>query len=181
MAEIDILSNEVRRLDRVVKTFLDFSRPVDVKLTEVDLVAIAREVAELTTPQAALANIKVWFEAAVATAAIRGDADMLKQAILNLVLNAIEAMKNGGNLWLRVSREQDVIILNVSDDGPGIPAEARDKVFQLYFTTKQRGSGIGLAMTYRAVQLHNGTISFSTELSRGTAFQMQFPAVGRYP
>ena len=105
---------------------------------------------------------------------------MLKQAILNLVLNAIEAMKNGGNLWLRVSREQALVVLNVSDDGPGIPSEARDKVFQLYFTTKLRGSGIGLAMTYRAVQLHNGTISFSTELGRGTAFQMQFPAQIRH-
>ena len=179
-AEIDILSKEVRRLDRVVKTFLDFSRPVDVKLTDVDLVAIAREVAELTTPQAGLANIHVWFEAAAEAAPIRGDADMLKQAILNLVLNAIEAMKNGGNLWLRVSREQNLVVLNVSDDGPGIPPEARDKVFQLYFTTKLRGSGIGLAMTYRAVQLHNGTISFSTELGRGTAFQMQFPTLVRY-
>ena len=180
VAEIDILSREVRRLDRVVKTFLDFSRPVDVKLTEVDLVDIAREVADLTTPQASLADIKVWFEAAAEAAPIRGDADMLKQAILNLVLNAIEAMKNGGNLWLRVSREENIMLLNVSDDGPGIPVEARDKVFQLYFTTKQRGSGIGLAMTYRAVQLHNGTINFSTEMGRGTAFQMQFPALVRY-
>lgn len=180
LGEIDILSKEVRRLDRVVKTFLDFSRPVDVKLSEVDLVAIAKEVADLTTPQAALANIQVWFEAAAESAPIRGDADMLKQAILNLVLNAIEAMKSGGNLWLRVSREQNLVVLNVSDDGPGIPPEARDKVFQLYFTTKLRGSGIGLAMTYRAVQLHNGTISFSTELGRGTAFQMQFPALVRY-
>jgi signal transduction histidine kinase len=180
MAEIDILSNEVRRLDRVVKTFLDFSRPVDVKLTEVDLVAIAREVAELTTPQAGLAHIRVWFEDSAESAPIRGDADMLKQAILNLVLNAIEAMKNGGNLWLRVSRDGNAVILNVSDDGPGIPAEAQDKVFQLYFTTKIRGSGIGLAMTYRAVQLHNGTINFSTELGRGTAFQMTFPALVRY-
>jgi len=180
MAEIDILSNEVRRLDRVVKTFLDFSRPVDVKLTEVDLIAIAREVAELTTPQARLANIQVWFEYAGDAAPIRGDADMLKQAILNLVLNAIEAMKNGGNLWLRVSRDGNAVVLNVSDDGPGIPSDARDKVFQLYFTTKLRGSGIGLAMTYRAVQLHNGTINFSTESGRGTAFQMTFPALVRY-
>jgi signal transduction histidine kinase len=178
--EIDILSKEVRRLDRVVKTFLDFSRPVDVKLSEVDLVAIAREVAELTTPQAGLAGIQVWFEAGLDAAPIRGDADMLKQAILNLILNAIEAMKKGGNLWLRVSREGNIVLLNVSDDGPGIPAEARDKVFQLYFTTKERGSGIGLAMTYRAVQLHNGTINFSTEMGRGTAFQLQFPALVRY-
>lgn len=179
--EIDILTKEVRRLDRVVKTFLDFSRPVDVKLTEVDLAAIAREVAALTTPQAGLAGIKVWFDAVADPAPIRGDADMLKQAILNLVLNGIEAMKQGGNLWLGVSREAATVVLNVADDGPGIPPEVRDKVFQLYFTTKEKGSGIGLAMTYRAVQLHNGTINFSTELGRGTSFQIQFPALVRHP
>jgi hypothetical protein len=70
----------------------------------------------------------------------------------------------------------DTVTLEVADSGPGIPASLRDKVFQLYFTTKTRGSGIGLAMTYRAVQLHNGTIAFSSEEGQGTTFQLQFPA-----
>jgi signal transduction histidine kinase len=197
--EIDVLSKEVTRLDRVVKTFLDFSRPVEVKLEEIDLEALTREVAELMAPQARLANIEMRFEApvavrTVATAGsilaerstngsgrnstwIRGDADMLKQAVLHLVTNALDAMKNGGNLLLSVTPEGNSVVLDVADDGPGIPQAVREKVFQLYFTTKSRGSGIGLAMTYRAVQLHNGTIDFTSEDGRGTTFHMRFPAV----
>ncbi len=106
---------------------------------------------------------------------------MIKQVILNLVTNAMEAMRDGGRLRLTASRSGgpawDIVTLEVADSGPGIPAGLRDKVFQLYFTTKTRGSGIGLAMTYRAVQLHNGTIAFTSEEGQGTTFQLQFPAV----
>ena len=169
----------MRRLDRVVKTFLDFSRPVEVRLVEVDLAALVREVADLMTPQAGLARIDLEFHAPAGRepAAIRGDADMLKQAVLNLVTNALDAMKDGGHLRLTVHRAADAVVLEVADDGPGIPPELRQKVFQLYFTTKPKGSGIGLAMTYRAVQLHNGTIDFTSEDGRGTTFRLQFPAV----
>jgi len=188
IAEIDILSKEVRRLDRVVKTFLDFSRPLEVRLQEVDLAVLAAEVADLFGPQARLAGIALRFEtgengAAASTSLapspmiIRGDPDMLKQAILNLVTNALEAMKSGGNLVLRAMRVNGTVTLSVADDGPGIPPELREKVFQLYFTTKTKGSGIGLAMTFRAVQLHNGTIDFTSEDGRGTTFRLQFPAL----
>jgi signal transduction histidine kinase len=194
--EIDILSKEVRRLDRVVKTFLDFTRPVEVRFEAVDLAALAREVADLMMPQARLAHIALDFAAPGNLAAyMRGDADMLKQAILNLVTNALDAMAHRtsraegsstatstaddvpGELHLRVTNSGDVVRLEVADNGPGIPLDLRDKVFQLYFTTKQRGSGIGLAMTYRAVQLHNGTIEFTSEDGRGTTFCLQFPAL----
>src|SRR3984957_10498878 len=178
VAEIEILSSEVRRLDRVVKTFLDFSRPVDVKLEKVNLAELVSEVAKLMTPQAELANVTLEFQALENDPAfINGDPDMLKQAVLNLVTNALDVMKNGGELRLRVSRVNDYVVLEVVDNGPGIPPELRDKVFQLYFTTKAKGSGIGLAMTYRAVQLHNGTIDFTSEDGRGTTFRLQFPAL----
>ncbi len=175
--EIDVLSKEVRRLDRVVKTFLDFSRPLEVRFAEVDLGALVSEVATLMTPQARVAGVEVHFEAPTEPAWMRGDADLLKQAVLNLVTNALEVMKQGGHLRLKVERTQEQVVAEVADDGPGIPPEVRDKVFQLYFTTKERGSGIGLAMTYRAVQLHNGTVDFSSEMGRGTTFRLQFPAV----
>ena len=137
--EIDILSKEVLRLDRVVKTFLDFSRPLDVHLQDLDLGVLAREVTEFVTPQARLANIEVDFSAPSEPALMRGDSDLLKQAILNLVTNAIDAMndlKGGGRLQVRVDKSGDKLTLEVSDTGPGIPPELRDKVFQLYFTTK---------------------------------------------
>jgi len=179
--QIDILSKEVLRLDRVVKTFLDFSRPVEVHLEDVDLTALTREVTEFVTPQAKGANIQVEFSAPSEPAMMRGDSDLLKQAVLNLVVNAVDAMPGGGQLRValekgRGEKTDDKLILEVSDTGPGIPPELRDKVFQLYFTTKLGGSGIGLAMTYRAVQLHNGTISFKSEADRGTTFRLEFPA-----
>jgi hypothetical protein len=189
VGELEILSREVLRLDRVVKTFLDFSRPLDVHLRDIDLGVLAREVVEFITPQARRARIQVDFSAPPEPAPMRGDSDLLKQAVLNLVTNAVDAMsdptKEGGRLRVRVEkgraergaeRGDERLILEVSDTGSGILPELRDKVFQLYFTTKLGGSGIGLAMTYRAVQLHNGTISFKSEADSGTTFRLEFPA-----
>lgn len=175
--EIDVLSKEVRRLDRVVKTFLDFSRPVEVRFAEVNLGALASEVANLMKPQARLAGIELQCDVPLTPVLVRGDEDMLQQAMLNLVTNAMEAMRTGGQLKISVVSAQDTATLEVADNGPGIPADMRGKVFQLYFTTKEKGSGIGLAMTYRAVQLHNGTVDFSSETGRGTTFRLQFPAL----
>ena len=175
--EIDVLSKEVLRLDRVVKTFLDFSRPVEVHFEDADLSALVKEIVDLMAPQAKVARIAMQLETPPQPASFRADTDMLKQAILNLISNAMEAMKSGGDLRLRVDRPDGAVSLEIADSGPGIPAELRDKVFQLYFTTKTKGSGIGLALTYRAVQLHNGTIAFTSEEGRGTTFRLQFPAV----
>lgn len=174
--ELEILSKEVLRLNRVVTTFLDFSRPVEVHFEDVDLAALARDVTELIRPQAAVAKIEVE-SAASHPAPMRGDPDLLKQAILNLVTNAVEAMaQSGGKLRVSVTRASGNWVLEVADTGPGIPPALRGKVFQLYFTSKAKGSGIGLAMTYRAAQLHNGTITFTSESGAGTTFRLEFPA-----
>ncbi len=178
--DIDVLAKEIARLDRVVKTFLDFSRPVEVHFENVDLAALTREVADLMTPPARVAHVEVEVDAPDSPVILRGDADLLKQAVLNLVTNAIEAMHDGGLLRLATASNNGSISLEVADTGPGIPEEQRDRVFQLYFTTKGTGSGIGLALTYRAVQLHNGTIAFDSEEGRGTTFRLQFPASIRH-
>jgi signal transduction histidine kinase len=177
---LNILSKEVLRLDRVVKTFLDFSRPVEVHFEEVDLAAVTREVSTLMTPQARLARVTLEAETPAGPALLRADPDMIKQVVLNLVTNAMEAMSDGGRLRIAVRGTVDAVTLEITDSGPGIPPDLRDKVFQLYFTTKPRGSGIGLAMTYRAVQLHNGTITFTSEEGQGTTFYLQFPVVGQH-
>jgi signal transduction histidine kinase len=180
MQELEILSKEVLRLNRVVTTFLDFSRPVEVHFEDVDLAALAREVTELIRPQAAVAKIEVESDA-VQAAPMRGDPDLLKQAILNLVTNAVEAMaQSGGKLRVSVSQVANNWILEVADTGPGIPPALRAKVFQLYFTSKAKGNGIGLAMTYRAAQLHNGTITFTSESGAGTTFRLEFPATVKH-
>jgi signal transduction histidine kinase len=178
--ELDVLSKEVLRLDRVVKTFLDFSRPVEVHFEDVDVAAVVREMAELIRPQASLFKVEIECDTPAEPALMRGDPDLLKQAVLNLVTNALEAMANGGKLRISVAPNEERWVLEVTDNGPGIPPDVRQKVFLLYFTTKSKGSGIGLAMTYRAVQLHNGTISFSTETGQGTTFRLEFPALVRH-
>jgi len=172
--QIEIISTEIARLNSVVKTFLDFTRPVELRLAEVNLADLAREVAALVGPEAEKKRVDVALVAEPAL--IRGDRDLLKQAFVNVVVNGVEAMKDGGRLELRTETATDDAVFTVIDQGAGIPSEIREKIFNLYFTTKGKGSGIGLAMTFRIVQLHNGTIDFASEPERGTTFWLRFPA-----
>ena len=106
---------------------------------------------------------------------MRIDRDLFKQAVLNVVVNAMQAMPDGGELRIESSTADDNVEIRISDTGAGIPPELREKIFRLYFTTKQGGSGIGLAMTFRIVQLHDGTIDFSSEPGKGTTFVIRLP------
>jgi len=173
--QMDIIGSEIVRLDRVVKTFLDFTRPVELHLTEVPLEAFVNDIAELARPLAETAKIAVSVDQQAGNARIAVDLDLLKQAMLNLVTNALEAMPDGGDLRLESSVRGDDAEIHVSDTGCGIPPELRSKVFGLYFTTKPKGSGIGLAMTFRIVQLHDGTIDFTSEPGKGATFIIRIP------
>ena len=176
--QMEIISREILRLDRVVKTFLDFTRPVELKLRPVLLQQILGEIADLARPQAAAANIKVVAvpEALAADGVeVTVDSDLFKQAVLNVVVNAIQAMPEGGELRFEASASKNTAEIRISDTGPGIPPDLKEKIFRLYFTTKTGGSGIGLAMTFRIVQLHDGTIDFSSEPGKGTTFVIRLP------
>ena len=173
--EIDVIANEITRLDRVVKTFLDFTKPVDLVLADVEAGELAREVATLVAPEAAAQHVEIAVASEAGPFRLRADRDLLKQALLNVVGNGLEAMRNGGRLQIGVKRAAGECVVSVADQGSGIPPELRDKIFNLYFTTKGKGSGIGLAMTFRVVQLHNGTIDFASEPGRGTTFWLRFP------
>ncbi len=174
--QMDIIGSEIVRLDRVVKTFLDFTRPVELHLTDVPLEAFVQEIAELARPLAEMAGIAVTVEQQTDGASVAVDSDLLKQALLNVVMNAIEAMPEGGQLRFESSVRGNDAEIRVSDTGCGIPPEAKSKVFGLYFTTKEKGSGIGLAMTFRIVQLHDGTIDFTSEPGKGATFFIRIPA-----
>ncbi len=176
-AEIETIAREILRLDRVVKTFLDFTRPVDLKMRNLGMMALAQDVAALVGPAAARQNVRIELESASGEVIVHGDRDLLQQAVLNVVMNGVEAMKEGGLLRMQIVREADECCLNISDEGGGIPQEIREKIFHLYFSTKGKGSGIGLAMTFRVVQLHNGTIDFTSEPGLGTTFRLRLPAI----
>ncbi len=172
---VHVLDVEIDRLDAVVKRFLDFSRPMDVRLEPTQLADLLREVLEVAQPQLQKANVQVARLFPIGIPDVFVDRDLLKQAVLNLVLNAVEAMPNGGQLQLTLSRRGEMAEITVGDTGKGIPQEDRQKVFQLFFTTRPGGSGIGLASTFRIVQLHNGSIDFTSEVGRGTTFRIELP------
>jgi PAS domain S-box-containing protein len=172
---VKVLDTEIDRLDRVVKTFLDFTRPVELRLEPARLQDLVAEVVELSRPQIARAGVQVATELPADFPAVRVDAPLFQQAIRNLVLNACEAMTGGGRLTLSLRRRGDTAEIAVADTGPGIPPQFRTRIFDLFFTTRQGGSGIGLAMTFRTVQLHNGSIDFESEVGRGTTFRIELP------
>jgi signal transduction histidine kinase len=172
---LEILSKEIRRLDRVVKTFLDFTRPVEIHPIPTPVEGLVREVFLLAEPQALQNNVRLVFEHQGALPTINVDRDLMKQALLNLVLNGCQAMPSGGQLKVKPQTDGHHLNLEVSDQGVGIPPEARQKIFSLFYTTKPGGSGIGLAMAFRVLQLHNGFIDFSSEAHHGTTFRVSIP------
>jgi len=173
--QMDIIAREILRLDRVVRTFLDFTRPVELQLQTVPMQELVTEIVELARPQTAASNITVSVKQETDGVDVRVDRDLVKQAVLNVMVNAMQAMPEGGELRFEASATRNTAELRISDTGPGIPPELRDKIFRLYFTTKNQGSGIGLAMTFRIVQLHDGTIDFTSELGKGTTFLIRLP------
>ncbi len=178
--EIRIINEEVLRLDRVVRTFLDFTRPVELAQEEVDLTGLVDEVTSLIRPDAQRRSIIVRWEPEGDHAHVWGDPDILRQALMNLAVNAFDAMPEGGTLAFAVSnRSGREVQLRVADTGSGMTEQQRAKIFQLYFTTKKNGSGIGLAMVYRAVQLHGGNIEVDSEPGKGARFDLTFPAFVR--
>ncbi len=174
--QIAVLSTEVRRLDRVVKTFLDFTRPVEIRPTETEVESLVREVLTLAEPQARQNRVRLVLKAQGRYPPLWVDRDLVKQALLNLVLNGCQAMPEGGELTVTPHALGTKVQVEIVDQGVGIPPEKRDKIFSLFYTTKPGGTGVGLAMTFRIVQLHNGTIDFTSEVNHGTAFRVCLPA-----
>jgi signal transduction histidine kinase len=172
---VQVLDKEIDRLDAVVKRFLDFTRPMEIRLEATQIADVLKDVVEIAKPQLQKAKIHVAQLLPIDVPEVYVDRALLKQAVLNLVLNAVEAMPSGGQLRLMLSRRGEMAEITVGDTGKGIPLENRQKIFQLFFTTRPGGSGIGLASTFRIVQLHNGSIDFTSEVGRGTTFRIELP------
>jgi len=172
---VQVLDKEIDRLDQVVKRFLDFTRPMDVHLEATQLADLLKGVLEIAKPQLQKSNILLAQLLPIDVPEVYVDRALLKQAVLNLVLNAAEAMPNGGQLRLVLSRRGEMAEITVGDTGKGIPPENQQRIFQLFFTTRPGGSGIGLASTFRIVQLHNGSIDFTSEVGQGTTFRIELP------
>jgi signal transduction histidine kinase len=173
---MDIIDSEIRRLDRVVQTLVDFTRPRDLHLEEVDLRRLMEDVSQLAAPDAEQHGVTIERHMPEDRLPIKVDVDLMKQALLNVVINGIQAMPSGGILTIQAHRDDNVIVAEVRDQGSGIPKDMHDKIFELYFTTKKDGSGIGLAQTYQILQWHYGSVDFESGDQAGTTFRFQLPA-----
>lgn len=174
---IEVIDRELRRLDRVIETFLSFTTPETIRLGRVDLRAVVSAALDLSAARLEASGIRVDVEIPAASAEIRGDAELLRQAIVNLVTNACDAMPDGGRLRIEAGPDPDSrsTLLRVEDDGVGIPADRLSKIFDLFHTSKPNGSGIGLSTVYRVVHLHGGRIAVDSTPGRGTRFTILLP------
>jgi signal transduction histidine kinase len=198
---LEVIDAEIHRLDRVVQMLVDFSRPVELKLHEQDLRSVIGDVLALAAEELSTHNVTLVSRMSPTPLMANVDADLLKQAALNVIQNGAQSMPEGGKLEVILEEEREFdrlqgasrldgaasqrppgspsawksAVLRIADEGLGIPDEIREKIFDLYFTTKAGGSGIGLAMTYRIVQLHHGSIEVQSKADRGTEFQLRIP------
>lgn len=172
---VKMLDNEIDRLDRAVKTFLNFTKPVELKLEETDIRPLLQDVIDAARPAITKAGVELRVDLPSEFPTVVMDQQLIHQAMLNLVLNASQFTEPGGRITLGLRRSGESAIVSVADSGKGISPENQKKIFQLFFTTRPGGSGIGLANTFRFVQLHNGRIEFDSEVGRGTTFRVELP------
>ena len=172
---LEVIEAEIHRLDRVVQLLVDFSRPVELRLREQDLRDVIDDILTLSAAELATHNVTLDSRMPLKPLMVNIDADLLKQAALNVIQNGAQAMPGGGTLRVVLEEQRKFAVLRIADEGPGIPDDIREKIFDLYFTTKAGGSGIGLAMTYRIVQLHYGSIEVQSNAGRGTEFLLRIP------
>jgi PAS domain S-box-containing protein len=175
---LDILSSETARLDNVMKNFLDFAKPIEWKFNKLRIVTILKHVIELVSAQADRQKIKFKLHGEDDLPLIEGAEDYLKQVFLNLLLNAMQAMPKGGIVNIAAKREgPGHISITIEDNGVGISRQNFGKIFDLYFSTKEKGSGLGLPLVKRFVTAHGGKIKFVSKVNHGTKFTVTLPTV----
>ena len=172
---IQILLKETDRLNRIVPEFLGFSRPKQPEFQQADLNEAIESVLTLTMQEARKSGVRVEKKLDPSIGKRSLDAGMLKQAFLNLVLNAIQAMPAGGLLTVESRLQSDAIEVTIRDTGAGISEENRKKLFSPFFTTKKSGTGLGLAITYRIIENHRGKIYVTSTPGKGTVFTVKIP------
>jgi len=175
---VELLVRETDHLDAVLGRFLDFARPASPGTSEVDLGRLARETAEMLEAQRKEGGHTIEVEPSATGFSVRGDATLLKQVFVNLGLNALQAMPAGGALRIGLERRGGSCAVLFEDEGPGIPEQDLPSIFNPFFTTKHRGEGLGLAVSYRIVRDHGGEIHVENRTGGGCRFTVILPRGG---
>ncbi len=166
---VKVVKEEINRLNKLAKDCLSFSKSGDLKRKEEDIGQIIDELLSLITPYAELNGINVYLEILTDCPQVLIDKDKFKQALLNIMINAIDVMVGGGDIKINISEEDGRLYISIKDTGPGIPVEQHDKIFDLFYSTKSGGTGVGLAITKNIIHAHGGNIRFR-ELNKGVEF-----------
>jgi len=171
------LQREIGRLETIVEDFLRYARGGDINRAPQDLAQLVREALEFVEPEDSQLGIRHHAELPVGLPLVMLDAGAFRQALLNLFVNARQAMPTGGELIVRLRREGNYVELSVTDTGVGMKPEDLERCFDVYFSTKRGGTGLGLSTTRRIVDQHDGTITVISEVGRGTSFSILLPLV----
>jgi signal transduction histidine kinase len=170
-----LVRDEIRRLDQTLQDFLLFSRPRELARKPVALEPLLRKMAELLSGDAEARQVALVVEVAPGSPAVAADEGVLRQVLLNLILNALDVSPRGGRIRLQGGPADDEVELVVSDEGPGIPPEVRDRLFEPFFTTKPNGTGLGLAIVHSLVDQHSGRVWVERADPDGAAFHIRLP------
>ncbi|MDB5037209.1 MAG: multi-sensor signal transduction histidine kinase [Bacteriovoracaceae bacterium] len=174
---VEVIEVEIRRLDKVIKGFLDFAHPSTSTKIKFKLNPLIQEIRDFIQNEMAHKTIDLQLDLAKVSPAILGSPDQIKQALLNLLLNSMQSLPNGGTILIQSIDDHKNAKIIVRDSGVGIEKELLSKIFTPYFTTKAKGSGLGLSIVQRVVQEHNGNVEVKSELGKGTEFTLIFPLV----
>ena len=173
--KIERLRKETQRLQNILEDFLRFARVQALRKVPTDLNAVIEEMQDFCEPQAMAQGIVVRSSFDPQLPRVPLDVELLRQALLNLILNAEHAMPNGGELILTTRRDGDAVVIEVTDTGVGMTEDVRARVFDAFYSTRPGGSGLGLPTTRKIVEAHDGTISVQSEPGRGTQFTIRLP------
>lgn len=174
---LGILSDEVERLNSIVVDYLFAVRPMDIEPTEGDLNSLLSDLIEFTQYELKEANISVTMELDKEITQVYFDSKFLKQAFLNIIKNAIQAMGNGGKLKISTKEKDNMVLVSICDTGIGMSEKTLNKIFEPHFTTKDTGSGLGLTVVYKIIKEHKGDINIVSKKGEGTTFNFLFPGI----
>ncbi|MGA2975599.1 MAG: ATP-binding protein [Spirochaetia bacterium] len=172
---LGVINEEVDRLNRIVVDFLFAVKPMDTVLEEGDINHVIEELLRFVQPELDQAGVTIESSLSPTLPLLRIDARYIKQALLNLIKNAVAAMPGGGLLRVESLRAGDEALVRISDTGTGIPEEIKEKIFEPYFTTKPFGTGLGLTIVFKIVKEHFGDISVTSRVGEGTTVILAFP------
>ncbi|MDZ4772244.1 MAG: ATP-binding protein [Planctomycetota bacterium] len=175
LKRVATLQREIMRLETIVEDFLRYARGGEVNRSPKDLVQLVRETLEFVEPEDSQHNIRHHADLPIGLPMVMLDDGAFRQALLNLFVNARQAMPMGGELIVRVQRQGTLVELSITDTGVGMSPEALEHCFDVYYSTKKGGTGLGLSTTKRIIEEHSGRITVISEPNRGTSFSIFLP------